>query len=85
MVLKQDDFTEQAQEALSASQQLVVEMRHSQWDAEHLLSGLMQIDNSLSAKILEALSVDVADLLQELASRLEKSPKIGGSSGQSQI
>jgi len=85
MVLKQDDFTEQAQEALSASQQLVVQMRHSQWDAEHLLSGLLQIDNSLSAKILEALSVDVADLLQELASRLEKSPKIGGSSGQSQI
>ena len=85
MVLKQDDFTEQAQEALSASQQLVVQLRHSQWDAEHLLSGLLQIDNSLSAKILEALSVDVADLLQELDSRLEKSPKIGGSSGQSQI
>ena len=85
MVLKQDDFTEQAQEALSASQQLVVQLRHSQWDAEHLLSGLLQIDNSLSAKILEALRVDVADLLQELASRLKNSPKIGGSSGQSQI
>ncbi|MDP7674618.1 MAG: AAA family ATPase [Dehalococcoidia bacterium] len=85
MVLKQDDFTEQAQEALSASQQLVVQLRHSQWDAEHLLSGLLQVANSLSAKILEALSVDVADLLQELDSRLEKSPKIGGPSGQSQI
>ena len=85
MVLKQDDFTEQAQEALSASQQLVVQLRHSQWDAEHLLAGLLQVDNSLSAKILEALSVDVADLLQELDSGLEKSPKIGGSSGQSQI
>ncbi len=85
MVLKQDDFTEQAQEALSTSQQLVVQLRHSQWDAEHLLAGLLQVDNSLSAKILEALSVDVADLLQELDSGLEKSPKIGGSSGQSQI
>ena len=85
MVLKQDDFTEQAQEALSVSQQLVVQMRHSQWDAEHLLSGLLQIDNSLSAKILEILGVDVADLLQELESRLEESPKVGGASGQSQI
>ena len=85
MVLKQDDFTEQAQEALSVSQQLVVQMRHSQWDAEHLLSGLLQIDNSLSAKILEVLGVDVADLLQELESRLEESPKVGGASGQSQI
>jgi ATP-dependent Clp protease ATP-binding subunit ClpC len=60
MVLKQDDFTEQAQEALSASQQLVVQMRHSQWDAEHLLSGLLQIQNSLSAKILEALGQTLA-------------------------
>ena len=85
MVLKQDDFTEQAQEALSVSQQLVVQMHHSQWDAEHLLSGLLQIDNSLSAKILEVLGVDVADLLQELESRLEESPKVGGASGQSQI
>ena len=85
MVLKQDDFTEQAQEALNVSQQLVVQMRHSQWDAEHLLSGLLQIDNSLSAKILEVLGVDVADLLQELESRLEESPKVGGASGQSQI
>ncbi len=47
MVLKQDDFTEQAQQALSGSQQLVVQMRHSQWDAEHLLLGLLQVDDSL--------------------------------------
>jgi ATP-dependent Clp protease ATP-binding subunit ClpC len=85
MVLKQDDFTEQAQQALSASQQLVVQMRHSQWDAEHLLAGLLQIDNSLSAKILEALGVDAGDLLQELIAKLEESPKIGGASGQPQI
>ncbi len=85
MVLKQDDFTEQAQEALSASQKLVAQMRHSQWDAEHLLSGLLQIDNSLSAKILEAMNVDVADLLHQLTAKLEESPKVGGSSGQSQI
>ena len=85
MVLKQDDFTEQAQEALSASQQLVVQMRHSQWDAEHLLSGLLKIDNSLSAKILEVLGTDVSDLLKELEAKLEETPKIGGASGQSQI
>ena len=85
MVLKQEDFTEQAQQALSMSQQLVVQMRHSQWDVEHLLSGLLQVDNSLSAKILETLGVDVADLLQALENGLNESPKVGGSSGQSQI
>ena len=85
MVLKQEDFTEQAQAALGASQQLVVHMRHSQWDAEHLLSGLLQIENSLSAKILEELGVDVSDLLKELEAKLEESPKVGGSSPQPQI
>jgi|TARA_B100000959_G_scaffold286805_1_gene367381 ATP-dependent Clp protease ATP-binding subunit ClpC len=85
MVLKQEDFTEQAQEALGASQQLVVQMRHSQWDAEHLLVGLLQIDNSLSAKILEAIGVDVGDMVQELITKLEESPKVGGSSAQPQI
>jgi len=85
MVLRQEDFTEQAQEALSASQQLVVQMRHSQWDTEHLLSGLLSIENSLSKLILEAAGVDVSDLLKELESKLEDSPKVGGTSGQSQI
>jgi len=85
MVLKQEDFTEQAQAALGASQQLVVQMRHSQWDAEHLLSGLLQIENSLSAKILDELGVDVSDLLRELEAKLEESPKVGGSSPQPQI
>jgi ATP-dependent Clp protease ATP-binding subunit ClpC len=60
-------------------------MRHSQWDAEHLLSGLLSIENSLSKLILEAAGVDVSDLLKELESKLEDSPKVGGTSGQSQI
>jgi len=85
MVLKQEDFTEQAQAALGVSQQLVVQMRHSQWDAEHLLLGLLQIENSLSAKILEELGVDVSDLLKEIEAKLEESPKVGGSSQQPQI
>ena len=67
------------------SQQLVVQMRHSQWDAEHLLSGLLQVQNSLSAQILGALGVDTSDLMQEIQAKLEESPKIGGSSSQPQI
>jgi len=59
-------------------------MRHSQWDAEHLLAGLLQVENSLSAKILQAMGIDPLDLEQELMAKLEESPKVGGS-GQSQI
>ena len=46
---------------------------------------MLSIENSLSKLILEAAGVDVSDLLKELESKLEDSPKVGGTSGQSQI
>ena len=42
MVLKPDNFTEQAQEVLAASQELVQQYRHSQWDVEHIFLALLQ-------------------------------------------
>jgi ATP-dependent Clp protease ATP-binding subunit ClpC len=83
--LRQDDFTEQAQEALGTSQKFAVQMQHSQWDVEHLLLGLLQAENSLSRTILEVLGVDVDDLTRELEAKLEESPKVESSSGQVQL
>ena len=37
MVLRPDQFTEQAQEVLHNSQELVRRYSHSQWDVEHIL------------------------------------------------
>ncbi len=85
MVLKQEDFTEQAREALGASQQMVLQMRHSQWDAEHLLLGLLQVENSLPARMLEALDVEPADIIREVTEILEASPKIAGQNPAAQI
>ena len=85
MVLKQEDFTEQAREALGASQQMVLQMRHSQWDAEHLLIGLLRVANSLPARMLEALDVEPADIIREVTQILEQSPKIAGQSQAAQI
>ena len=36
MVLRPDQFTEQAQEVLHNSQDLVRKYNHSQWDVEHI-------------------------------------------------
>jgi ATP-dependent Clp protease ATP-binding subunit ClpC len=85
MVLKQEDFTEQAREALGASQQMVIQMRHSQWDAEHLLLGLLQVEDSLPAQMLEALKADPADIIQEVTSILEETPKVAGQGQSPQI
>ena len=80
-----EQLTEQAQAALGQSQQLVLQMRQNQWDAEHLLIGLLRVDDSLAANILEELNVDVNDLVSALAIKLAESPTIGGSPGQVQM
>lgn len=85
MVLKQEDFTEQAREALGASQQMVLQMRHSQWDAEHLLLGLLQVENSLPAQMLSALGVDPGDIVREVTGILEETPKVSGQAQAAQI
>jgi ATP-dependent Clp protease ATP-binding subunit ClpC len=77
LVLKQEDFTEQAQEAVGRSQEIVRQLRHSQWDAEHLLLGLLQVRDGLPARILEKLGVDVAGLAEEIERALDHAPKLG--------
>ena len=85
MVLKQEDFTEQAREALGNSQQLVLQMKHSQWDTEHLLLGLINVDDSLPARMLDILGIDSDYLITEVTSILEATPKLTGKSMSAQI
>jgi len=74
--MKQERFTEQAQEALTLSQQLVQQYHHSQWDVEHILLALLQQERGLVGDILRELGVDAEAVKQEVVAVLEKSPKI---------
>jgi len=56
--MRQERFTEQAQEALALSQQLVQQYHHSQWDVEHILLALLQQERGLIGDILRELGVD---------------------------
>lgn len=76
MVFKTDDFTEQAQEVLANSQNLVHQYKHSQWDVEHIFMGLLELENGLPLKILYDLNINVKDLKSKLGQRLDKSPKV---------
>ena len=78
---RQQAFTTQAQAALELSQRIVLQMRQNQWDTEHLLSGLLQVEGSLAAKILEELNVNVADLVEAIELKLKESPTVGGNAG----
>ena len=57
--MRQDRFTEQAWEAIIASQQLVGQFQHNQWDVEHILFSLLMQESGLVGDILRDLGVDV--------------------------
>ncbi len=80
--MRQERFTEQAQEALALSQELLQKYRHSQWDVEHILLALLQQEAGLVGDILGGLGVDVEKVRQEVEAVLEKLPKATYETGQ---
>jgi len=80
--MRQERFTEQAQEALALSQELLRQYRHSQWDVEHILLALLQQEAGLVSDILRELGVDVDEVRQQVEAVLEKFPKATYETGQ---
>ena len=73
--MRQERFTELALDALSASQELVRQYKHSQWDVEHLLLALLQQERGLVGDILRELNIDVEAVKQQMETALERTPK----------
>ena len=57
--MRQERFTEQAQEVLAMSQELVRQYQHSQWDVEHILLALLQQERGLVRDIFQELGADI--------------------------
>jgi len=74
--MKQEKFTEQAQEALALSQEIVRQYHHSQWDVEHILLALLRQERGLVGEILAELGIDVEAMRRQVETALEKSPKV---------
>ncbi len=75
-MMRQDRFTEQAQEVLAASQELVRKERHAQWDVEHVLFALLNHPGGLAQQILEQLKVDPQQVSQRVGAVLEHMSKL---------
>jgi ATP-dependent Clp protease ATP-binding subunit ClpC len=75
-MMRQDRFTEQAQEVLAASQELVRKERHAQWDVEHVLFALLNHPGGLAQQILEQLKVDPLQVSERVAAVLERMSKL---------
>ena len=76
MVFRQDNFTEQAQQVLQNSQEMVGRYKHSQWDVEHILMALLGLDDGLPTQILEELGVSTGHVKERLDLSLEAVPKV---------
>ena len=82
MVLRPDQFTEQAQEVLHNSQDLVRRYSHSQWDVEHILLALLQLENGIPGEILAQIGAPVDAMTAQLDQALEAAPKVSGNATQ---
>src|SRR5579885_1593192 len=74
-MMRQDRFTEQAQEVLAASQELMRTQRHTQWDVEHVLLALVEKEGGLAQQVLGRLNVPVPQLRDRLQRYLNAQPK----------
>ena len=82
MVLRPDSFTEQAQEVLRQSQEMVRRYRHNQWDAEHILMALLEQDEGVPADLLAELGAPRDAMRARLHSLLEQSPRPANATNQ---
>ena len=82
MVLRPDQFTEQAQEVLGTSQEIVRRYRHSQWDSEHILMALLEQKESVPAEILRQLEVSIEEMHNLLHQLLEQDSNVAHEASQ---
>jgi ATP-dependent Clp protease ATP-binding subunit ClpC len=80
--LKQERFTEQAQAAIQASQQMAMQFKHSQWDVEHILLALLVQPEGLVGQIFKELNVNLEATRSQVEEALERSPKVAYQTGQ---
>ncbi len=82
MVLRPDEFTEQAQEILRSSQDIMRRYRHSQWDSEHVLMALIEQEKGVPAEVFRELGVSIERMHRALHGLLEQAPKVAHESAQ---
>ena len=63
-------FTRKAQEVINAAQQAALELGHDYIGTEHILIGLIDVKDSVSAKALESQGVSKKDIVEKIASTI---------------
>ena len=82
MVLRPENFTEQARAAIGASQEILRQLQHSQWDSEHILMALLDQDKGVAIDIMTEMGVYVNAIKTRLTAILGKAPKVASQTNQ---
>jgi ATP-dependent Clp protease ATP-binding subunit ClpC len=78
MVLpRREDYTNEASEALERAHAWAADMKNAQLDAEHLVLGMLSINNGMASKIFDFLGVDLAEIKKDLEFSLRSLPRLG--------
>ena len=75
-MMRQDRFTEQAQQVLAQSQEIVRQQKNSQWGVPHVLAALVSLQGGLALQVLDKLNVDVGQLRLRVANVLNATPRL---------
>jgi len=73
--MRQEKFTEQAQEAIALSQQMAMQSQQTQWDVEHVLMALLTQEKGLVRDLIKELGVDIEGIRAEVEKVLSRSPR----------
>ncbi len=73
-----NQFTQKVQEALAEAQNVAIEHKHQQIDAEHLLMALLNLPEGLLPRFFQKMEIPVASFVRGLEDRLQKLPQVTG-------
>ena len=81
-MIRPEKFTEKAQEVIGASQELVRQHRHSQWDVEHILLALLQQEDGVTSDIFKSLDVGIDSVRERVGEALSRYATVTYNTGQ---
>ncbi|MGH2633661.1 MAG: Clp protease N-terminal domain-containing protein, partial [Tepidiformaceae bacterium] len=65
-MMRQERFTEQAQQVLAKSQEIVRQQKNSQWGVPHVLASLVTYEGGLAQQVLQKLNVNLPALKERV-------------------
>ena len=82
MASQNTNYTNQARLVLQNSQELVQSHLHTQWDVEHILQALLDLNDGVPSHILAELGAPKDDIRAALYQALESAPKLAHAANQ---